>query len=331
AMIIVGLLLGYRYFHKANTKVKKAITKEQGENYSSSVKFGKPFEERWKSEIKIKGPKIAYQDLKKEYKNYKSPAQHVAAHLMGELLYDALGMEAIAICDSSFQYGCYHGVFISASVDKGADIASQLNTICLSSDLWVPACQHGIGHGLVEYYGNSKTGLLKALVKCDELVGNTAIAGCADGALMEYEFPSSDDPDDIRPQIREMVSNNPHEICNIVSGDLSRRSCYFSMPQWWFLTFKDGYKHVGQICETVKSDKEKEACFIGIGGDVVLRNNFDKERAMSVCNTMPNEDSRASCLHGAYWIITSLSPKTENSSSLCNVLNDDRKTECLAI
>ncbi|HVZ66675.1 MAG TPA: hypothetical protein VG917_00255 [Patescibacteria group bacterium] len=306
---------------------KGSIVKKKVYN-SPLPKQANDFSKFWKKEVALKGSAKAYEELKEEFKNKSATTQHNAAHEMGEIIYEKDGLNAIEICDSAFQYGCYHGVLISAAVQHGPDIVSSLNKVCLNGKLWAAACQHGIGHGLIEYFGYNDQGLIKALDKCRAVIEHDELSGCADGVLMGYEFPITNSPTGKFPLIRKMESENPYEICEKIVRSSDINACYYSMPQWWLILFKDGYKHVGQLCSEVESTENKKSCFIGVGADVVLRSNFDSTRALWTCNLMPDQISKVNCLSGAYWLSSRLGDK-KSASKICDNLSIDSKKQCL--
>ncbi|MEK9146785.1 MAG: hypothetical protein AAB639_01140, partial [Patescibacteria group bacterium] len=62
------------------------------------------------------GPQIAYEIIKAKYPN-NDAAAHDFAHIIGIVAHDQKGMENLKVCDTAYNYGCYHG-FIEAFIAK---------------------------------------------------------------------------------------------------------------------------------------------------------------------------------------------------------------------
>ena len=63
--------------------------------------------EMWSSRIDEVGPELAYEELKKRYKDLEYPSQHTRIHVFGEVLYEKTGIAGTSVCDSAFGFGCY--------------------------------------------------------------------------------------------------------------------------------------------------------------------------------------------------------------------------------
>ena len=107
--------------------------------------------EKWTKLLQEKVAQDVYGQFIKE--NNKRPfiTQHPWAHFFGQLLYESIGDNAIAICDRSFAFGCFHGVAIKTIQTKGIGEVKTLDKACVNTKdpiMTIP-CRHGIGHGLV--------------------------------------------------------------------------------------------------------------------------------------------------------------------------------------
>ena len=250
-------------------------------------------------QINEKGPREAYKLLKEEY-SQKPGLAHTATHLFGQLLYEKVGMKAILICDNSFGYACYHGVYIAAILQKGESILQELDSICntgeANNDL---NCPHGIGHGILESKGHTK--LLDSLNTCEKLSNEKNRFGCENGVFMEYNFPALDDKNGIKNSSqREYDSQNPLSPCNSVPSKYNK-VCYFSLSQYLRAVFHYDYSQMGRVCSGVSDIKSRRWCFEGIGNNLPYDNNNQAKMIINSCNKMPTKEGRSYCLLGARW------------------------------
>src|SRR5690606_16267651 len=87
--------------------------------------------QRWENLIDEQGAEEAYAIFVEEGNALSSIYnQHANAHIMGELLFDKLGIKGVTICDKSFSFGCYHSFFAKAIAKEGTQIITQLDKIC---------------------------------------------------------------------------------------------------------------------------------------------------------------------------------------------------------
>lgn len=141
--------------------------------------------------IEDMGGREAYQTFKQQYENVPFDAQHSASHLFGESLFHSLGLPGISVCDSDFSFGCYHGFFTKAVSEQGLVVVSDLDVACtaVTDAQSISACQHGIGHGILEYVGPLH--LSRALEACTNTHQSNPLVGCTSGVFMEYNVPLS--------------------------------------------------------------------------------------------------------------------------------------------
>lgn len=140
-------------------------------------------------------PAYAWKYLKRSYqKNGQVTGNaHSLAHVVGNVAYRNLGMAGIKICDTSFSYGCLHGVTEEALKDKGPTAVNSIEKECVDNlsgrtGDTLTGCMHGMGHGLLTW---EKLDVGRALGECDRLAYQWENY-CYDGVFMENATDSPD-------------------------------------------------------------------------------------------------------------------------------------------
>lgn len=225
----------------------------------------------WRERIREVGSKNAYEEFAASVAGVSRGWQHEQAHTFGGALYQEVGTEGLATCDSRFDYGCFHEFLGRAIAELGIASVAELNATCirmLGKDSGF--CQHGLGHGIQSYFGYSDEHFFEAIEVCSDLPQNDPIGGCIGGIFMEYNLRSMLADDRI---IRE--SADPHYPCNELEQTYVP-ACYFWQPQWWYEEVIQEeeqaeviFAELGNRCDAVMLGKAmKEICFSGIGNIV---------------------------------------------------------------
>src|SRR3989344_4330329 len=177
--------------------------------------FGKNANEdkkKWSELMDEIGIEKTYRQFKSEYKDIHFGSQHTAAHIIGELIYEKAGIKGIIFCDATFAFGCYHSFFGNALANSGPDVIPEIDKSCI--DKFGPfgtGCQHGIGHGLMEYFGHEN--LLAALDACSVTFQKNPLFGCTSGVFMEYNVPIIITLDDASTRPRMLDKSIPYDPC----------------------------------------------------------------------------------------------------------------------
>lgn len=282
---------------------------------------------KWSAEIDKLGPDKAYQEFKQAYRQDNPGIQHNAAHIFGNLLYEKIGYKGIVVCDSSFAFGCYHSFFSSAISDKGIGILKTLDQECIKK--YGPgqlACQHGIGHGLLEYYTTNK--LADALKGCAGLSWKGPLFGCQDGVFMEYNFPTIINGQNASTTIRPADMNHLYAPCPTIDSAF-RQACYYGLGQWWLRILNNNYTLIGKLCDAVSSTKEKEACFMGVGNVIPPSVNYQVDESKKNCAKMPNTLGQMYCLAAASSSFYASEANRNLGPKLCEGLTTEIKTTCI--
>lgn len=250
---------------------------------------------KWNKLIDLSGPKEAFKILKGEFKDQFNSA-HEAAHRFGEVLYQKDGLDAITICDETFDYACYHGVIFSAIQDKGVAIIRKLDQACLERfGPDKPGCQHGIGHGILEYLGFDK--LVEALNLCSQLSWQARLFGCQGGVMMQYNFPVSLRKDYTGQ--RRVTDDNPYFPCQTLPPRFSE-VCFLELTRLWYKTYNRDFAKMGLLCQKILKKEGQESCFWGIGLNAGVNTGFNILKNQQICTLMPDTQSEILCRAGSF-------------------------------
>lgn len=324
-IIFLGIFSVLLFVSQKNRNTSK-LENISGTNSESKVDVAKE-RERWRSRIETIGAQAAYGEFKKEYQDSNLNTQHTAAHLIGEVLYEKVGIRGLAICDATFSFGCYHSFFGDALTEKGIGVVSELDKVCVDSfgELGT-GCQHGIGHGLVEYLGRKD--LLAALDGCLSTTQRNPLFGCTDGVFMEYNIGINFGLGKAETAVREFTPENPYEPCNTIVPGRFRTSCYFEIAHWWKQVLNADYKRIGVLCSGIERNNESEACFVGIGSVIAATTSFDVEATIADCERMPKGEGILLCKSGASWAFFAVPEKRHLNALLCEGYQEKERDYC---
>jgi hypothetical protein len=280
---------------------------------------------KWEAAIRAQGPAATYQDfLTGATLVASADERHIQAHLMGEALFNVLGLPGIAHCDASFEFGCYHSFFASAVNAYGIEILPEFRDVCKNTfgnnDL---PCQHGIGHGVMTYTGYEA--LEEALVLC-ESVQTKLEGGCVSGVFMEHNFHTMAAAEQGEFYLRPL-STNVYEPCDQIA-ERFRPACYHEQVQWWQNHYGNDFKHIGTLCDVLVGE-EKDVCFQGVGNYVAAYNLLDIESTHLMCASMPHSEAVFDCHLGAAWLIRGDGSGYEQATELCTTLSEVDSKGCI--
>ncbi len=282
---------------------------------------------RWEARIAAVGTLRAYEEVKTEYTNRDFGIQHTIGHVIGELIYAHDGLKGLLVCDISFAFGCYHSFFARALAENGEGIVRTLDTACVERHgPFNTGCQHGIGHGILEYFGHAQ--ILKALEACKLTTQVRDLFGCTSGVFMEFNFPVIVAAEKSTPTVREVDPKNPEAPCNTIVPVRFRRSCYYELGQWWEKVFSRNYQKLGSLCDAVTPENDlREYCFLGIGHVAAPSSLFNVEESIKKCAEMPTSEGVLACRAGASWSFFAQGERAI-APSLCAGLGE-KSSECV--
>lgn len=285
--------------------------------------------ERWETRIAAAGPKRAYTEFKQYYATRGFRAQHSRSHLFGELLYRAGGADAITICDPSFgDFGCEHGFTVAAIAGRGVHAIAEINDACirtLKTNQFVTSCQHGIGHGILEYLGRDR--LLDALEVCPPPPDGNPFSGCAIGVFMEYNVPSGLAADASVQNIRTFDPAKPDHPCPALP-ERFQRPCYHQLPQWWEKVMAGDYARIGRLCAAVTDAAVREACFRGIGNVAGPSSGYNVAETVRRCREIPDQTGEVICRQTAAGGFYSVPAYRQRAPALCAGMGGEGERDC---
>ncbi len=278
----------------------------------------------WEEEIRKSGASRFWQETTFEYEaNYN---RHTVAHIYGELLYKIYGLDGLQYCDEKFSYGCYHSFFANALAEAGTEIISDLDAVCVNKFGSVDSgCQHGIGHGILQYLGEAR--LNEALLLCEPMISRGE--SCLAGVFMEYNFPTEVAGLAGMETVRAFDENKPYYPCEDVAKKF-KGSCYYELPRFWDRVLASDFSKIGQLCEAVpEKDGAKEKCFKGTGDVVSLITNHNVEDTIARCAEMPTKSAEETCRVAAAWgFYASIDEHKRNASKVCEGLREELMAQC---
>jgi len=284
---------------------------------------------KWSRAIQNDGPAKAYEDFKKEYAYDHFGVQHSAAHIFGEVLFDEEGLEGLTYCDTTFAFGCFHSFFGKAIYILGESVIPKMDASCVEKyGVYGTGCQHGIGHGILQYMGSDN--LVDALNLCSLTTQKNPKFGCTSGVFMEHNVPLVDFGEgSYVTKIRDFNSEDPYEPCPKLPYEF-RESCYYELGQWWEKTFNRDYKAMGLACKNIPDKEFERSCYLGIGNVVPPGNNYDLSKSIEACSLMPNDDGRLVCFSGSSWSFFANPDYRDIAPKVCDIFdNKETKEKCL--
>jgi len=341
ALVILIIMFGFVYFFGLSSDKDKEPIINNIESFGGglpgiggnanapirSLDYDVEFK-KWRETMKELGPARAYENFKQTFAYDHFGTQHSAAHIFGEVLFDETGIDGLVFCDSTFAFGCFHSFFGKALYVLGEDVVEDMDKVCVEKygELGT-GCQHGIGHGLLQYAGYNN--LEEALDLCSHTTQKIPIFGCTSGVFMEYNVPLIDlgKGETYVTRTRELNENNPYEPCDTLPEKF-RDSCYYEMAQWWDKVFFVDYKKIGELCDNIPDQEYVSSCYLGIGNVVAPTHNYDVELTKSKCELMPNDKAELICLSGASWSFFANPDYRNLAPRLCEDLSEEDKMKC---
>lgn len=264
-----------------------------------------------------------YSDILNKYADSSPNNQHAIAHIFGELLYKNQGVSGIIVCDNSFAFGCFHGLFAKAISKEGLKIVYSLDQNCIEKyGQYNLGCQHGLGHGLAEYYGPQN--LDAALKTCSTLSWKHPLMGCASGVFMEQITPTVKESLG-STQIKPVNYSEPYAPCLSID-EYFKPECFYNLGNYYYHALNKDLKAGLALCQDASNETYRKFCLLGFGNSAYSITR-DISKTISQCQANGNQ-TESYCRAGAAWILYS-DPSTNNKShEMCSGLNTTDFKEC---
>lgn len=210
---------------------------------------------------------------------------HLLGHVVGDMLYQQKGIDAIKLCTPDFRNACSHTVVIGILLEHGEGSLPQVAETCKQAPGGKGAytmCFHGLGHGVLAYTGYD---LERAVEMCRavgteeyqdreyvECVGGTImemIGGVHDRTAWEAQVGTYfSDSEPLYPCTAAFMPREVQPICLIhltphlfeaAGGDLGRLS-------------PDVFAPAMRLCDALPEGDEllRAACYGGFGKEFVV-------------------------------------------------------------
>jgi hypothetical protein len=252
----------------------------------NAVNEYRAMEATWRERFQTATIDDAYRAYLSEAATLPPDTAHTLAHIVGALLYERLGARGLSVCTADFSYGCYHGVAGNAVELGGISAMTSLMAACPDSAR--DDCLHGIGHGILSYYGNERVN--DALKMCPER-GHNQTVGCRAGVMMEYMRAS------LRKGEGKLLmpfdEHNPTKPCDGIAEEY-KSVCYYELPSWWRAwgmvrnaDYMQQIEFAGRLCADIEVVRLRTECFSGIEGQIAALAGSNKQKIESLCAQVP--------------------------------------------
>jgi plastocyanin len=273
----------------------------------------------------IENPKVAWQYVLAAYQTPEGVVgkPHDMAHLVGQLLFKAYGLEGLATCTPVFAFGCYHGL-MEVAFDKNDSEHYQENILkaekaCANMGTGFvtgsQSCIHGMGHGIITFRNHD---LNKALNDCDALETGWRNY-CYDGVFMELSISAA-------PSFYQ--KSDPLYPCNTL-GENYQTACARSQTIVMRQRFGLNTRNIAEVCAK-STPAIKYNCIDSLGYYVGQTNIESPQNIVSGCEEIFNKDDQAQCKAAAAGELVFQDARGwhENVSKICESLNASSKTLC---
>ncbi len=221
-------------------------------------------------------------------KVYEDPAYassdgecHGAAHIVGGMAFDLLGVEAFEQCTTLCFSGCYHGALQRMGGRAGPDAVSlprQLEELCSTRNTAFEReqCFHGAGHGFLLEARYDRDA---ALTACESFEGALDVFYCYGGVFMENMVGDGRD--------QRMSSDDPQYPCNAYADNPSaQEACYRLQPTYFLELNNNDYAKTKEECLRAPAAMQP-ACFRRMGQLSGVDTSDPPGNTERFCNSIP--------------------------------------------
>lgn len=276
----------------------------------------------------------AYERMAQDSQNLPYAVQHTRAHNFGAALYMESGVDGLSVCDARFSFGCFHEFLGRAIADLGIESVNELNQRCRDAlGTQSLSCQHGIGHGVLAFFGYEKEHLDQALDICKNMPFNDPIGGCYGGVFMEYNVRTMWGEEALPRE----YTGDPHAPCSSYDTEF-QTACYYWLPQWWRMNVAQAtsspvsakeYALMGAICKDIADPNIRLHCYEGIGNVTGQDAGFSADTSIQLCAGMNGEGPQLLCRSVAANHL-GIDVDTATGEAVCMGLTGSAFTYCIA-
>ena len=245
--------------------------------------------------------------------------------------------QALALCPTSYNYGCLHGFFQHAF---GMGEITEKAAAKMCDNLWrdpsLPfktgqSCYHGLGHGIMVHADYI---LPKALKMCDKLNWLPARRACWQGVFMENVDAALEG----REQKGGFTFERPLAPCEQLN-EKYQYQCFINHSAWLMKVYHGDVSQAAQACLKAPTPSVT-ACSESVGllatsstwQPFLLRTDERKtllEDGWTICQRFP-EASRGQCVIAALDnLMNSGSVDIQQARAFCGIVGKNYRTVCL--
>ncbi len=314
-------------WHKLFVSKVEAINKEKLEEFKSTSEVNRY---SWlEKESKEEGPEVAWRYVQALYNSPEGTVAgnaHAMAHLVGQLLFKARGLDGLSVCTPDFAFGCYHGLMeVAFDGTEGTVYTERLTNAqhaCTTQgddsnpSYW--SCIHGIGHGIATY---RKLTIAPSLSDCEHMPERVRTY-CTDGVFMELSINGGDNL---------YNTSDPLYPCTTLDTRY-QSSCARAQVQVMKRRFSMSDQAIARDCVASQKAIITYHCIDALGYSVGQTYSTDPAKVIRGCGVIADKSARAQCLAAAAGelVFQNFAHWQENVIQICNSLEGKEQEACTA-
>ena len=264
------------------------------------------------------GPQKSYELVRLKFPNNDTKA-HDFAHVVGIVSFEKQGVAGLGVCDTAYNYGCYHGFIEAFIATNTVAKVSQIESGCIAlGAVHAPSCLHGIGHGVLV---DASYNLDKALENCSILQSTSQIY-CWDGVFMERIVGS------MQNETNKLVMTKETLLapCDRVKTTYQEQ-CWRNQVSSWFRFFQGNTKDIGEQCSLIETRFQK-TCFESLGLMVTITYGENAPTLISACQVITQNQISDDCIIGSLKELLFEGKQAHIAASLCNSVSPANRDYC---
>lgn len=214
---------------------------------------------------------------------------------------------------------------VNAILQGGIGTVHELDQMCTEKfGQYNLGCQHGIGHGIAEYYGSQN--LSKSLDTCNSLSWKHQLMGCTGGVFMEYIMPRLGDTTPGSVQINPLNADNPYAPCLSIK-DQFEPECFYNLGNYYYHALEKDSRASLKLCENIPDPFNRKSCLLGLGNSI-FSNSRDIPQTLQICKLASIKDNEISCRAGGAWILYANTATRLDAQKMCTDLIGPDLKQC---
>jgi hypothetical protein len=246
---------------------------------------------------------------------YGTMTCHGPSHVIGELaVQDGISFsEIMNQCSTKCDYGCLHGAFVQMFkldqdfLDNFPAVCDEYKTTSIPKEM--NSCQHIVGHGLAEIFGNDVD---KTLRHCERFSSDAGRRNCGRGAVMQVLLGSPDMSASV-----DIAEEGIIPFCNRIFTPYIH-DCLDNAGFYAYNLF-DEHSAV-ETCNSIPPEYQ-ENCIYSYGSFVYFRYRQAPEKVLESCKKF-GKKFLDMCIKGALEINVGEKPYLLYGIKICHLVKD---------